>query len=299
MRNLVGLCVLVLTCCGPASGRYGPSLSRTDAATEVLACEQAHFAQSDQIVQAMRSRRAADAVGVLGGALRELNNTPETATLYGPRAFCVHELVPDSLGRQRRRGSQISVHPLDLVTAFGQLGIEYFYYDPSAQWTLRSDPVDLNELAEKHLDSRWGREAFLMMTLIGWSQGECAEGPDQFREVIKRGEMFLKRYPRTETSDRIRLELANAYATWWNVSRAEPNPAAEPPFSPEQYEPGAQAAKERAIELYQQFLATHKTSSINATHRTSSITVSDRLQKLQQDPKGSKIYDYYCSEYED
>jgi hypothetical protein len=289
MRNVIGLSILVLTCCGPAWGNYGPELSRTDAATEVLACQQAHFAESDRVATAMKSRRAGDALRVLGGALRELRHTPETAALYSARAFCVHELVPNSLLRPGRRGS-IESQPTDLVTAFSQLGIEYFYYDPAAEWTLRSDPVDLNELAEKHLDSRWGREAFLMMTLIGWSQGDCAEGPDQFREVIKRGEMFLKRYPRTETSDHIRLELANAYATWWNVSRAEPNPGAEPPFSPEAYEPGAEAAKEKAIDLYRQFLAADKWPSIK---------VRDRLQKLRQDPKGSKTYDYYCPEYED
>ena len=35
------------------------------------------------------------------------------------------------------------------------------------------------------LATEWGRHAFLMMTLMGWSEGACQEGPDQFREVIK------------------------------------------------------------------------------------------------------------------
>ena len=291
MRNVIGLWILVLACSAPAWCVDEPSFTRADAATEVLACQQAHFAESDQVVEAMKSRRAADAFRVLGGALRELHNTPETAALYSARAFCIHELVPNSLGRQRTRGEYISKHPLDLVTAFRQLRIEYFYYDPAAQWFIRTDPVDLRELAEKHLDSRWGREAFLLMTQIGWSQGDCVEGTDQFREVIKRGEGFLKRYRRSEVSARVRLELANAYATWWNLSRADPNPGDgdEPPFSPEPYQLGAEAAKEKAIELYRQFLAAHVASSIH---------VSDRLQKLQEDPKGSKTYDYYCNEDE-
>jgi len=191
-----------------------------------------------------------------------------------------------------RPGSRGSTRPESLVAAFGQMGIEYFYYDPAAEWTLRSDPVDLNELAEKHLNSLWGREAFLMMTKLGWSQGGCAEGPDQFREVIKHSEIFLKRYPRSEVSDRVRLELANAYATWWNVSRDEPDPAAEPPFSAEPYKVGAEAAKEEAIKLYEQFLGAHKSSS-------TSTKVSERLQKLKHNPDGSKTYDYYCPEYED
>jgi hypothetical protein len=43
-------------------------------------------------------------------------------------------------------------------------------------------------------------------------------------EVIKRGEKFLKDYLQSEVSENIRLELAHAYATWWNLSRDEPNP---------------------------------------------------------------------------
>jgi hypothetical protein len=75
-----------------------------------------------------------------------------------------------------------------------------------------------------------------MMTGLGWSQGACQEGPDQFREVIKRGEKFLKDYPQSEVSDNIRLELAHAYATWWNLSGDEPNP---PYSTPETYKMGS------------------------------------------------------------
>ena len=85
-----------------------------------------------------------------------------------------------------------------------------------------------------------------MMTKIGWSQGSCVEGPDQFREVIKRGETFLKRYPRARFLIAIRLELANAYATWWNLSREEPI-SGRPTFQPGTIQAGAEAAKEKAI----------------------------------------------------
>jgi hypothetical protein len=108
----------------------------------------------------------------------------------------------------------------------------------------KEDPVDLKELATKHLNSRWGRQAFLMMTQLGWSQSNCREGPDQFREVIRHGQAFLADYPRSEVSDAIRLEMANAYATWWNLSQAEPNP----PYSdPKNYQTGGAVKLSRRL----------------------------------------------------
>ncbi len=176
-------------------------------------------------------------------------------------------------------------HPTALVLAFKQLGISYSYYGPHAEWRLDNDPVDLKELATKHLDSRWGREAFLMMTRIGWSQGGCGEGPDQFREVIRHAEVFLRSYPRSEVSDDIRLELAKAYATWWNLSRT----ASDPSFNAESYKISADAAKEKAIKLCREYLDGQKVPPAD---------VSNRLRVLEQD-KGPKTYDYFCPDYED
>jgi len=169
------------------------------------------------------------------------------------------------------------------VRRFQDLGVTYFYYDPDSEWVLREDPVDLNQLATEHQDSPWGRHAFLMMTRLGWSQGACQEGPDQFREVIKRSEKFLSDYPQSEVSDSVRLELGHAYATWWNLSRDEPNP---PYSSPETFRVGADAAKRRAIELYQEYLNGQKTPVRN---------VQSRLKALQENPKGSHKYDYFCA----
>ena len=148
MRNVVSLCILLVVWSAPAWGIDEPSFKRADPETQVLACQQAQFAQGDQVVQAMKSRRPSEALRVLGGALRELRNTPKTAPLYSARAFCIHELVPNQMRGAGRIASQLSRRPTWVITDFEQLGIEYFYYDPSAEWTLRKDPVDLRELAE-------------------------------------------------------------------------------------------------------------------------------------------------------
>jgi hypothetical protein len=51
-----------------------------------------------------------------------------------------------------------------------------------------------------------------MMTRLRRGTGGCEEGPDQCREVIKHREKLIKDYPKSEASDAVRTELANAFA---------------------------------------------------------------------------------------
>jgi hypothetical protein len=278
--------IIMLASSPPSRGIYGPSLERADRSVAARACQEATFVQSQEILQAMQSGNPAEILSVLGAALQEWRSTPATSALYPARAFCIQELVPNHLPREGAISSPKAREPTATVSRFQRLGIHYFYYDPDAQWTLSEDPVDLNQLAKEHRDSPWGRQAFLMMTRLGWSQGGCQEGPDQFREVIKHGETFLRDYPHSEVSDSVRLELAHAYATWWNLARTEPGPS----FDPEPYKAGADEAKERAIKLYRQYLERQKMPPVK---------VQSRLKALQQNPNGSNQYDYFCAGYED
>ena len=83
-----------------------------------------------------------------------------------------------------------------------------------------------------------------------------------------------------------RLELANAYATWWNVSQMEPDEYS----NPANYKAGAPQAKRRAIELYQEYIKAQKTAGVE---------VRKRLKALQKNPMGSNERDYFCEDYED
>jgi hypothetical protein len=290
MKSFFVWTVIMLGYCQSSWAIYGPSLKRADVSVAARACQQAHFDEGQQIVKAMEGGRSEDIQPVLGDALRELKATSERsgqfAELYAARAFCVHELVPARLPLGGPIGTPAGRRETDAVKRFRDLGIEYFYYDSDAVWTLRKDPVDLNLLAKDFLNTEWGREAFLMMTELGWSQGACQEGPDQFRQVIMRGEAFLSEYPNSEVSDRIRLEMANAYATWWNISRQKPGA----PDHAERYVAGSVEAKRKAIELYEQYLKSPKADDADAR---------ERLRLLQQNPKGSEKYDYWCPEYDD
>lgn len=282
------LALVVLVCsCRLTWAIYGPSLTRTNVSVALQACQESSFAQSGEIADAVRTGDPSQVLRALPDALEMWRDTPTTAPLYPARAFCIHELVPNRLPPGGSHYSPDRATPTDTVLQFRVFGIEYFYYDSDDAWTLKENPVDLNELAAKYLDSRWGRQAFLMMTRLGWSQGECREGPNQFREVVNHGESFLQKYPESEVSSSVRLELANAYATWWNLSRRAPNP----PFSsPEAYKTGAEEAKRRAIELYRDYLKVQKDATED---------VKERLRALKEDPKGSNKFNYFCDDYED
>ncbi len=256
---------------------YGPSLVRANRSVAVLACQEARFDHGREILRTMRNPTPALIQSSLAPALQELRNTPSTSALYPARAFCVHELVPSALAAHG--DGEARTIPTAEVKILGTLGVNYFYYEPEARWLLQRDPADLEELAIKHLDSRWGRQAFLMMTWLGWSQGACQEGPDQFWEVIRHSKTFLQEYPQSEISDKVRLEMANAYATWWYVARDDAK-----------YANGAAEARQSAIKLYQAYL-----HSLKVPNRG----VEYRIKQLRDNVKASETYDYYCPDYED
>jgi hypothetical protein len=281
---LAGVIVLAYSQCVWAT--YGPSLARVDSPTALRACHEAQFRDGERIVGALQSENPAEIVQVLGDAIQELRTTSSASVLYAARAFCVHELVPSHLPREGSISSPTVEKPTALVRQFQDLGIAYFYYDPDAEWVLRKDPVDLNDLA-KNLDSPWGRRSFLMMTRLGWSQGSCEDGPDQFRQVINHGERFLRAYPESDVSNSVRLEVAHAYETWWNVSRqVEKSPGSKST----RYKAGAETAKQRAVQLYKEYLTSEHTPEPD---------VQSRLTALQVNPKGTNHYDYFCPDYED
>jgi hypothetical protein len=287
MKRLWLPLVIVLAASQFSWALYGPSLARTDIATAARACVEGNMPHASEVAEVLQSGDAAKMIPILVDELEAFRATHFMEDRYAARAFCIHELIPDRLPREGEIASPGAFQPTALVKRFKELGIEYFYYSPDAEWTLEKNPVDLNALASAYLESEWGRQAFLMLTLMGWSQGACGEGPDQFREVINHGEKFLVEYPESEVSDSIRLELANAYATWWNLSRVEPNPPYE---YPEIYRVGAGEAKQRAIELYQGYLKLQKKADPE---------IEKRLKALRENPKGSDAWDYYCPDYED
>src|SRR5579883_2471711 len=158
--------LLLFTFSNAAWAIYGPSLMRADRPTAVRACKEAQFREGIAIAKLVENGDANEIVGVLGSALREWRATSPNSVLYPARTFCIHELVPDRLPDQDSSPQEHA--PNKLIKQFKALGISYFYYGPDDAWTLQRNPVDLMTFAFGHQASRWGREAFLMMTKLGW-----------------------------------------------------------------------------------------------------------------------------------
>ncbi len=117
-------------------------------------------------------------------------------------------------------------------------------------------------------ETDWGQRAFLLLLSHGWDTGvDCAAGSDQFRAVIQQGIPFLEKYPNSPYRLDVQLAVAQAYETWWSLSKAPKSEDYVNEFGeelgeaysdgdPAKYQDGAEAARQRAIAFYEQLLQT-------------------------------------------
>jgi hypothetical protein len=126
-----------------------------------------------------------------------------------------------------------------LTFAWSELAGAYEYQHDLLWWLWRTAPASV-----------WGRHAFALLLAKGWdTSGTCQEGTDQFRRVIEQGEAFLAGHPHGWPALQTTLALAQAYETWWSLSRAPAND--DYAYAPN-YQEGADAAREKAVAYYQQ-----------------------------------------------
>lgn len=99
----------------------------------------------------------------------------------------------------------------------------------------------------------WGQRAFLILqSMICADPRPDCDGPSCFQTVIQRGEKFLSQYPETPFRKEQIYHLALAYDTWWSLSQADKgDPTA---MGVEVDKKSAEAARKRAIELYEELL---------------------------------------------
>ena len=147
MKRASLVLLMLVACSHHGWGIYGPTLERADVELALHACQEANFRHGAEIVRAMRGGQPDDILQVLGGAMTEWRSTPATSADYPAKAFCIHELVPARLQPGGSQASPTRLEPTLTVRRFKDLGIEYFYYDPDDEWTLKNDPVDLEKLA--------------------------------------------------------------------------------------------------------------------------------------------------------
>ena len=119
-----------------------------------------------------------------------------------------------------------------------------FYYSRDLLWRVWRD----------YPSSDAGERAFVLLLELGWdTSGVCAKGADQFQEVIRRGETFLK--DRTSSPNRpvVTLLVGQAYATWWALSNQTSADMSDY-VDPRRYQTGANGARLQAIHYFESLL---------------------------------------------
>jgi hypothetical protein len=103
-------------------------------------------------------------------------------------------------------------------------------------------------------ETEWGQRAFLMLQRLSCSAPNSGcQGPNCFREVIRKGDMFLRQYPESRFRMEQTYHLALAYETWWSLSQAQKgDPTAEGAFVDKT---SGEAARKRSIELYEELIS--------------------------------------------
>jgi hypothetical protein len=131
-------------------------------------------------------------------------------------------------------------------------GLNFEWTEPGASWLYTHGL--LRRIWQEHPDTAWGSVAFLHLLSSGWNTGiGCRDGIDRFRDVIARGEEFLRARPRTPDRAQIVLFVAQSYETWWSLSRANAEREIHIPDLGV-YQEGAATARRKAIEYYNELL---------------------------------------------
>jgi hypothetical protein len=133
-------------------------------------------------------------------------------------------------------------------------------YQPGSEepWSYGDDL--LKRVWTDYSETDWGQRAFVVLLNQGWDTSvDCEAGTDSFRTVIARGLEFLDKHPSSPYRLDVQLALAQAYETWWSLSQAptgEEVQEEDADVHPANYSEGAEAARQKAIVYYEQFLQT-------------------------------------------
>lgn len=111
-------------------------------------------------------------------------------------------------------------------------------------------PGLLARVWREHPATPWGEYAFLLQSNFGWVLGVgCAGGTDTFRPVIQHGEESLAGHAKGTRRPEVLFTVAQAYETWWSLSETSDR---DPYVERSRYQPGAEAARKKAIAYYEQ-----------------------------------------------
>jgi hypothetical protein len=132
----------------------------------------------------------------------------------------------------------------NLTLAYDELGAGAYY------------PRDLLwHIWENYPETDWGERVFLLLLDSGWDTSfTCAKGADQTKEVIRQGESFLQKRPNSPYRGIVTLLVAEAYASRWSLSNESAGSGMSEYVDPKQFQEGAEAARIKAIALFEEVL---------------------------------------------
>jgi hypothetical protein len=136
-----------------------------------------------------------------------------------------------------------------------ELGITYSWNHMGRAWIYEHDL--LWRVAQELPGTEWGRWAIVTLLYYGWNTSHTCAVSDTFRLVTEHGEPFLTGELETRHRLPATLSLAQAYETWFTLSRAEAGDYARAP----DYTEGAEEARESAIAYYEEVLRLDAESS--------------------------------------
>jgi hypothetical protein len=158
-------------------------------------------------------------------------------------------------------------------------GSERYFY--ALNWLQQSYELDPK--------GRAGELAFVALMNKGFETSQnCANGSDQFREVIRRGTAFLRERHSTDVEARVHFAMADAYRDIV-VLASDVQDESHAYADPNNYKPEASTARTKAIAEYRAGLALDRSEV--------SLMAKERLRSLRA---GEASYDirFYCQELE-
>jgi len=222
----------------------------------------------DQAV-ALRRRWPALAVAVHGDSARSSDLPPMLAALRQARnthlsreerdllLFTGHTWLAWYASPIRDRDSTRALALARSVAEFG--GSVHLTADEV--WCYGSTALDA--LAARAGENRWADEAFLLRMREGWEVrcslcgADSTFGPDEWKEVIRRGEAFLAAHADSPIATKVMLLVAEAHETAWSLSRT--GNVSEDYIDPAPYRLDAPAHRLAAMQSYERFLRVRPT----------------------------------------
>lgn len=174
-----------------------------------------------------------------------------------PALFLAADLLADKLdlGMKAPPPPQIQ----EKLDSLARYGLSYSWDELGASWAYSHNL--LWRVWRNYPSSPWAEDAFLLLLARDWDTGfDCKGGSDSFRAIIREGEDFLTTHGQSRYRREVTYQVAQAYETWWSLSRAKACGATssrncDEYVSPEEYVQGAEEARRKSIESYEHILA--------------------------------------------